>query len=70
MRTNLYMFRHNHKLSQSKMAEKCGVSRVTYGKIENGERSGSADFWRTLQKAFGVPDEEMWNLQKIEEGDD
>lgn len=66
-RHNLYIFRCDNRLNQAEMAEKCGVSRVTYGKIENGERGGSADFWGTLQKVFGVPDEEMWKLQKLEE---
>ena len=67
VRHNLYMFRCDKKLTQNEMAEICGVSRVTYAKIENGERGGSAAFWTTLQNVFGVPDEEMWKLQKLEE---
>lgn len=67
MRTELKKFRVGLHLKQAEMAEKCEVSRVTYGKIENGERGGSAEFWGTLQKVFGVPDEEMWKLQKLDE---
>lgn len=67
MRTELKKFRIGVHMNQDEMAKKCGVSRVTYGKIENGERGGSASFWGTLQKVFGVPDEEMWKLQKLEE---
>ena len=66
-RHNLYVFRCDNKLTQAEFAEKCGVSRVTYGLIESGKRGGSAKFWRTLQSAFGVPDDQMWKLQKTEE---
>lgn len=66
-RHNLYLFRCDKKLTQAEMAEICGVSRVTYGHIESGRRGGSQDFWNTLQQVFGVPDEQMWTLQKLEE---
>ena len=49
------------------MAEKIGVSRATYAFVENGKRSGNADFWNNLQKAFDVPDSDMWQLQKLDE---
>ena len=66
-RHNLYVFRCDQKLNQSEMAAKCGVSRATYAMIENGKRGGSQDFWNNLQKAFSVPDEKMWQLQKLED---
>ena len=64
-RHNLYMFRCDKKLAQAEMAEKCGVSRRTYGLIESGDRGGSSAFWANLQSEFNVPDSEMWQLQKI-----
>ena len=67
-RHNLYVFRCDKKLSQAKMAEKCGVSRVTYGLIENGKRGGSADFWNAVQEVFCLSDEKTRQLQKLEEG--
>ena len=67
MRTELKKFRVGLHLTQAEMAEKCKVSRVTYGHIENGSRSGSADFWETLKTTFDVPDSEMYILMKREE---
>ena len=66
-RHNLYIFRCDRKLKQSEIAKKIGVSRATYSFVERGERSGSFEFWSGLQKAFDVPDSEMWKLQKLEE---
>ena len=67
MRTALKQFRIGLHLKQAEMGEKCGVCRATYAFIENGKRSGSAEFWSNLQKAFNVPDEQMYSLQKLEE---
>lgn len=66
-RHNLYMFRCDKKLKQSEMAEKIGVSRTTYSFVERGVRGGTAEFWANLQNAFGVPDEQMYSLMKLEE---
>lgn len=66
MRTELKAFRIRQHLKQEEMAEMTGVSRATYGFIENGARGGSADFWSTLQEVFGVPDADMWKLQKLD----
>lgn len=70
MRLNLKVFRIKHKLTQAKFAEKVGVSRQNYRMIEKGERSGDLQgFWNSLQKSFNVPDEKMFALTKIEEGE-
>lgn len=69
-RHNLYLFRCDKKLTQGEMAELLGVSRVTYSYIEHGERSGTFNFWSNLQKAFNVPDEKMFTLQKLDGGVD
>lgn len=65
-RHNLYMFRCNLKMTQEEMATATGVTRVTYSNVENAKRSGSPEFWNALQKAFDVPDSEMYTLMKIE----
>lgn len=66
MRTELKKFRVGEHLTQSEMAEKIGVSRVTYQLVENGKRSGNHTFWKNLKFVFEVPDEEMWKLQEVE----
>lgn len=67
MRTALKQFRVGVHLTQSEMAERTGVSRATYSFVERGERSGGAEFWRNLQTAFNVPDEQMYGLMKQDE---
>ena len=67
MRTALKQFRIGLHLKQSEMAEKIGVCRSTYGFVEQGKRSGTAEFWASLQKAFNVPDEQMYVLMKRDE---
>lgn len=64
-RHNLYMFRCDKRLTQAEIAAKIGVSRQVYANIEKGRNGGSAEFWGNLQRAFDVPDEEMYPLQKM-----
>lgn len=66
-RHNLYMLRCKNKLTQTEMANKIGVSSRGYQNVEWGKRDGTADFWSGVQKAFDVPDEEMYSLMKVEE---
>lgn len=66
-RTNLKVFRIKHHLTQAQMAEKIGHSRPAYTAIETGKRDGRAYFWNELQRAFNIPDDEMWELMQIEE---
>lgn len=68
MRTNLKVFRVKRNLSQEQMADKIGCNRVTYSAIENGRRNGKQSFWVAFQKAFDIPDNEVWQLIKNEEG--
>lgn len=67
MRTALKQFRVGVHLTQAEMADKVGVSRTTYRNIEKGKSGGNQKFWNNLQKAFNVPNEEMWKLQKLDE---
>lgn len=64
-RTNLKVFRIKQHLTQTEMAERIGkYSRQAYAAIENGKRCGRKTFWKDLQKAFNIPDSEMWELQQ------
>lgn len=67
MRTNLKVFRVRLKLTQGEMAAKIGVSRVVYANVERGRNKGKEKFWNNLQKAFNVPDEEMYALMRVED---
>lgn len=63
-RTNLKLFRTKQKLSQGEVAELVGCSRATYSSIESGTRNGNHSFWLSFQKAFSIPDSELWGLMK------
>lgn len=63
-RTNLKLLRVKHHLTQEQMAERIGCTRVNYSTIESGVRNGRDYFWMCLQKAFDIPDEDMWKLKK------
>lgn len=65
-RHNLYMLRCDNHLTQAEFADKCGVSCRGYQNIEQGKRSGSAEFWAAVQREFNVPDAEMYALMKLE----
>lgn len=65
-RINLKCFRTKQQLTQKEMADKIGVSRAMYIRVENGAMSGTFEFWGRLQKTFSVPDEDMWELTKQE----
>lgn len=67
MRMNLKIFRVKHKLSQEEIAERIGFSRAAYAAVEAGRRDGRQSFWIALQKAFNIPDADMWALRKNEE---
>lgn len=62
----LIKLRVDHELTQTDIAEKCGISVATYNLIENGTRRGSKKFWQTLQKLFNLDGEQMWKLQNPE----
>lgn len=69
MRTELKIFRVKQHLSQEEMAEKIGCKRSTYSSIEKGVRDGKQSFWLAFQKAFDIPDGEIWALMHKEEGE-
>ena len=63
-RDNLYLFRCTHRLSQQEMADKIGVDRMTYAKVENGKSDGSMRFWNALKAAFDLDDCHLMELMK------
>lgn len=63
-REKLKQLRTAHGLTQEEMAEKCGCSRVTYIKAENGESDPFPRFWKNLKQAFNIPESEMYSYQK------
>lgn len=65
-RKNLKIFRVRHDLTQSDIANRIDYDRQGYSAVENGKRNPSIDFFMNLQNAFDIPDEEMWELTKLE----
>lgn len=61
-RIKLKLFRIARDLKQHEIAEKIGVPRETYVCIENGTRNGKREFWDKFQRAFNIPDSEMWGF--------
>ena len=65
-RTNLKIFRIRQNMTQLEFASYIDCERSGYSLIENGLRHPSVDFFYKLQEAFNVPDEEMWELTKLD----
>lgn len=65
-RLNLKIFRIRQNMTQDDMARRIGCDRATYSAVETGARNPSVEFFMDLQKAFNVPDEEMWGLTRLE----
>lgn len=63
-RTNLKLFRVKQGLSQQQIADKIGVMRATYSAVELGKRDARDYFWQELQRAFNIPDADMWALKR------
>lgn len=69
-RRRLKVFRVERGLTQAAMAHVMGVSRSGYVDVETGKAGASERFARKLQRAFGIPDEEIWGLLKPLEQDE
>ena len=68
MRVNLKLLRVKHNLTQGEMADRLGVSRVTYCKVENGKTNGSGTFWLAVSREF--PDCNINQIIKTKGADD
>lgn len=55
-RDKLYLFRCSKRLSQQEAADKIGVDRMTYAKVENGKSDVSRRFLDKFKAAFGLDD--------------
>lgn len=66
IRTNLKIFRVKQHLTTEEMANRIGCTRPTYSAIENGKREGRKTFWNDLQIAFGLTDDEIVELMKVD----
>lgn len=62
----LIKLRVDHDLTQTGMANICGVSVATYNLIENGKRRGSKQVWQTIRNYFKLDGEQIWKLQNPE----
>lgn len=58
----LKILRVRYNLTQEQTADLLGVGRQAYSYVERGERKGSPDLWRKIQKLFGLSDGEVWRL--------
>ena len=58
----LKRLRFEYDLTQDQMAERTGVSRMQYNKIENGKSKGSMRFWLKLEEEF--PNENIGEMYK------
>lgn len=63
-RLALKQFRVGLDMNQQAFADGMGYNRGFYGKVENGQQNGTIDFWNALQKAYNVPDAQMWGLMR------
>ena len=63
-REKLKQLRISNGLTQEEMSAKCGCSRVTYCKVENGETDPHPRFWKELKQNFNISEKEMYSYQK------
>lgn len=62
----LIKLRVDHDLTQTDLANICGVSVSTIALIELGKRRGSKKVWQNIQAYFKLDGEQMWKLQNPE----
>lgn len=60
--SRFYELRKQKNWSQDQLSVKLKCTRVMVTLIENGERWGKISFWRAVQKAFDIPNEDMWEI--------
>ena len=65
MRKNLQILRIDNDLTQEQMAERLGVTRTTYNRIENAESGGSIEFWLAVKREF--PEVDIEEMTKVRE---
>lgn len=63
LKNRIRVFRAEHRLSQSELAEKIGVTRKTISTIEVGRFVPSTVIALKIANYFGVPVEEIFSLE-------
>lgn len=61
-RLALKVMRTRYRYTQDDMAQKLGISRQMYSRIEKGQSDGTIQFWGKIQRIFELTGEEMWHL--------
>lgn len=51
-----------HKLTQTEMADRVNVTRVTIARIETGTRKASPELVNRVMKEFNLSVEEVWDM--------
>jgi putative transcriptional regulator len=64
LKNRIHVFRAEHRMSQSELAEAIGVSRKTISTIEVGRFVPSTVIALRIAKHFGVPVEEIFSLEE------
>lgn len=64
MQSKFKEFRENLGITQLEMSRSVNYSLAYIKKIEAGERKGSIDFWKKLQKVYNVDNNKIWGLMK------
>lgn len=58
-RWQLYLERTKHGFTQEQIAQKLGISKQGYNRIELGRRGASPEIWDALEDMFGVDQREL-----------
>lgn len=63
-----FRLRNDRGWTQQDMADAIGnCSKVMIHRIESGASDSTLSFWRRVQKAFNIPNEQMWSLMNGED---
>lgn len=60
----LQQARLSNKLTQEKLAQKLGISKQQYSRIENGLQNGSIEMWDILEDLFHIPQRELRDMKR------
>lgn len=65
MNKKLYEARKKRGLTQQEVAERVGIDRTHYVRIENGSRTPSLGVARKIASVFGMPIEEIFFPESV-----
>lgn len=64
MRMALKLLRVARGMTQDEAAVAAGYNRQYWQLVESGKKDGSVDYWKGVQRAFGIADTEMWSVMQ------